>query len=188
MKGLLLTIAALAAASSLAVGLNSALAANHAGGAAVKVANAGTGLGRILVDGRGRTLYLFEKDKHGNSACTGQCAGYWPPLIASGKPLATVGAQPSLLGTTKRGDGRLQLTYNHHPLYTFVKDTSKGQTNGEAVDAFGAEWYALSAAGAKVEKNNATSSGSGDPAPGGYSRDTAPSASGADPMPSGYGY
>ena len=52
----------------------------------------------------------------------------------------------------KRADGRLQVTYNHHPLYTFVKDTGKGQTNGEDIDAFGAEWYAVSAAGAKVEK------------------------------------
>jgi predicted lipoprotein with Yx(FWY)xxD motif len=136
MKSLVLTIGALAAALSLAVELNSALAANHSNSAGVKVSVASSGLGRILVDGRGRTLYLFEKDKHGKSACTGQCAGFWPPLIASGKPLATAGAKASLLGTTRRGDGRLQVTYNHHPLYTFVKDTRKGQTNGEEVDAF----------------------------------------------------
>ena len=143
-------------------------AATHSAGAAAKVAVASSGLGRILVDGRGRTLYLFEKDKRGKSACTGQCASFWPPLIASGKPLATAGAKASLLGTTKRADGRLQVTYNHHPLYTFVKDTSKGQTNGEELDAFGAEWYAVSPAGAKVEKSTAKGSGSGDPAPGGY--------------------
>ena len=168
MKGLLLTTGALAAALSLAVGLNSALAANHSASARVKVAVASSGLGRVLVDGRGRTLYLFEKDKLGKSACTGQCASFWPPLIASGKPLATAGARASLLGTTKRGDGRLQVTYNHHPLYTFVKDTRKGQTTGEEVNAFGAEWYAVSAAGAKVEKNAATNSSGSDPAPGGY--------------------
>jgi predicted lipoprotein with Yx(FWY)xxD motif len=168
MKGLLLTTGALAAALSLAVGLNSALATNHSASAGVKVAVASSGLGRVLVDGRGRTLYLFEKDKLGKSACAGQCAGFWPPLITSGKPLATAGAKASLLGTTKRGDGRLQVTYNHHPLYTFVKDRRKGQTNGEEVDAFGAEWYAVSAAGAKVEKNDAKSGGGGDPAPGGY--------------------
>ena len=67
----------------------------------------------------------------------------------------------------KRADGRLQVTYNHHPLYTFVKDTRKGQTNGEGIDAFGAEWYAVSAAGAKVEQN-AENGGGDDPAPGGY--------------------
>jgi predicted lipoprotein with Yx(FWY)xxD motif len=167
-KSLLLTTGVLAAALSLAVGLNSALAASHPAGAGAKVAVASSGLGRVLVDGRGRTLYLFEKDKNGRSACTGKCASFWPPLIAQGKPLATAGAKASLLGTTKRADGRLQVTYNHHPLYTFVKDTRKGQTNGEEVDAFGAEWYAVSAAGAKVEKNDAGSSSGGNPAPGGY--------------------
>ena len=181
MKGLFLTIGALAAALSLAVGLDGALAASHSAGAAVKVADAGSGLGRVLVDGRGRTLYLFEMDKRGKSACTGQCAGFWPPLIASGKPFATAGAKASLLGTTKRQDGRLQVTYNHHPLYTFVKDTRKGQTNGEEVDAFGAEWYAVSAAGAQVEKSKASSSGGGSPAP-------APDGYSSDPAPGGYGY
>jgi predicted lipoprotein with Yx(FWY)xxD motif len=165
----LLTIGPLAAALLLAGGLNSALAANHSAGAGVKVTVAKSELGRVLVDGRGRTLYLFEMDKHGKSACIGQCANFWPPLIATGKPLARAGAKASLLGTTKRADGRLQVTYNHHPLYAFVKDVRKGQTNGEEVDAFGAKWYAVSAAGAKVEpKNDAKSSGGGDPAPGGY--------------------
>ena len=168
MKALFLSIGALAATLSLAVGPSSGRAANHSAGAGgVKVGVASSGLGRVLVDGRGRTLYLFEKDKHAKSACAGQCAGFWPPLIAAGKPLATAGAKASLLGTTKRADGRLQVTYNHHPLYTFVKDTSKGQTNGEALRAFGAAWYAVSAAGAKVEKSDTMSSG-GDPAQGGY--------------------
>jgi predicted lipoprotein with Yx(FWY)xxD motif len=169
MKGLLLTVSSLTALLALAVGLNSALAANHVAGAGVKVGVANSGLGRVLIDGRGRTLYLFEKDTHGKSSCAGQCAAFWPPLIASGKPLATAGAKASLLGTTKRADGRLQVTYNHHPLYSFVKDTSKGQTNGEALDAFGAEWYAISSAGSKVEKTDNQSSSSTDyPAPSGY--------------------
>jgi predicted lipoprotein with Yx(FWY)xxD motif len=167
MKGLFLSIGALAAVLSLTVGLNTGIAANHSSGAGVKVAVVNSELGRVLVDGRGRTLYLFEKDKHGRSVCTGSCAGFWPPLIATGKPLARAGAKTSLLRTTKRADGRLQVTYNRHPLYTFVKDTRKGQTNGEEIDAFGAEWYAVSVAGAKVEKEDA-SSGGGDPAPGGY--------------------
>jgi predicted lipoprotein with Yx(FWY)xxD motif len=166
-KGLFLTIAGLAAAVSLTVGLNSASASTHSASAAQRVAVAGTGLGRILVDGRGRTLYLFAKDTHGKSACTGQCAAFWPPLITSGKPLATAGARASLLGTIKRADGRLQVTYNQHPLYTFVKDTRKSQTNGEAVNAFGANWYAVSAAGAKVDNNNGMNTG-GAPTTGGY--------------------
>ena len=169
MKSLFLAVGSLAAILALTVGLNSALAANHAAGAGVKVGVAGSGLGRVLVDGRGRTLYLFEKDKHGKSSCAGQCAAYWPPLIASGRPLATAGAKASLLGTTKRADGRLQITYNHHPVYTFVEDTSKGQTNGEQLDAFGAEWYAISSAGSKLEKTDNQSTSSTDyPAPSSY--------------------
>jgi predicted lipoprotein with Yx(FWY)xxD motif len=127
-------------------------------GAAVSTAQ--TSLGRILVNSSGRTLYLFGKDRNGKSACASACAGFWPPLITKGKPHATKGAKASLLGTTKRADGRMQVTYNHHPLYTFVQDTKKGQTNGEGLNKFGAKWYALSAAGAKVVKKSTSSSGS----------------------------
>jgi predicted lipoprotein with Yx(FWY)xxD motif len=168
MKTLVLTIAALAATFSLAVGLGSAYAAKGSTVTGTKVAVASSKLGNVLVDGRGHTLYLFGRDRQGKSSCTGQCAAFWPPLIAAGKPRAVAGAKASLLGTTKRPDGRFQVTYNHHPLYTFVKDTTKGQTNGEELNAFGAEWYAVSAAGAKVEKAHATSSDSGYPAAGGY--------------------
>src|SRR5881409_1512590 len=97
-----------------------------------------TSLGRILVNSRGHTLYLFGKDRNGKSACAGMCATFWPPLIAAGKPSAGAGTRASLLGTTRRADGRRQVTYNHHPLYTFVKDKRKGQTNGEGLNAFGA--------------------------------------------------
>jgi predicted lipoprotein with Yx(FWY)xxD motif len=118
------------------------------------VSTSSSSLGRILVNSSGRTLYLFGKDKRGKSACVGQCATFWPPLIAKGKPHAMGGAKASLLGTTKRSDGRMQVTYNHHPLYTFVKDKKKGQTNGEGLNAFGAEWYAVSPAGSKVEDDD----------------------------------
>ena len=125
------------------------------------VSTASTGLGRIIVNSRGRTLYLFGKDRNGKSACSGQCAVFWPPLITNGKPRVTSSAKASLIGTTKRADGRLQVTYNHHPLYTFVKDTKAGQTNGEGVNAFGAEWDALSPAGARIEKPSPSSGGGG---------------------------
>jgi predicted lipoprotein with Yx(FWY)xxD motif len=114
------------------------------------VSTAKTSLGRILVNSRGHTLYLFGKDKNGKSACAGMCATFWPPLIAAGKPVAGAGTRASLLGTTRRADGRRQVTYNRHPLYTFVKDKRKGQTNGEGLSAFGAKWYAVSPAGARV--------------------------------------
>jgi len=109
-----------------------------------------TSLGRILVNSGGRTLYVFSRDKNDKSACAGMCAKFWPPLIASGKPRASAGARATLLGTTKRADGRMQVTYNRHPLYTFVKDTRKGQTHGEGLTAFGGQWNAVSPAGTKV--------------------------------------
>ena len=164
---------AMAATTAVALGAThtttgAAFQTTHSTSAGAKVAVANTALGRVLVDSRGRTLYLFGKDRHGRSACSGKCAGFWPPLITSGKPLAKAGAKASLLGTTKRADGRLQVTYNHHPLYTFVKDIRKGQTNGEELDVFGAEWYAISAAGGKVAKSDTTTSnGGGDPTSGG---------------------
>jgi predicted lipoprotein with Yx(FWY)xxD motif len=137
-------------------------AASQAAGAKVPVVStATTSLGRILVDARGHTLYLFGKDKNGKSACSGACAAAWPPLIATGKPRAGAGAEASRLGTTRRADGRLQVTYNRHPVYTFVKDTKKGQTNGEGLNAFGGTWDVLSPAGAKVAKHAANSSGTG---------------------------
>jgi len=124
----------------------------HAAGASgTVVSSAKTSLGRILVNSSGRTLYLFGKDAKGKSACSGKCASFWPPLIASGKPRAAGGAKASLLGTIKRADGRRQVTYNHHPLYRFVQDTKKGQTQGEGLSAFGAHWYVVSPAGAAVK-------------------------------------
>jgi predicted lipoprotein with Yx(FWY)xxD motif len=105
-------------------------------------------LGRIVVDGKSHTLYLFQKDKHGKSACSGACAQNWPPLLTKGTPAAGTGAKSSLLGTTKRSDGTTQVTYNGHPLYTFVADNGKrGSTKGEGVDAFGAKWYVVAAKG-----------------------------------------
>jgi predicted lipoprotein with Yx(FWY)xxD motif len=158
MKALFLALAGVTAALSLTLAVNIASAATRTTSTAPTVGVASSTLGRILVDGRGRTLYLFGRDRLGKSACLGKCAAFWPPLIASRKPAATAGAKASLLGTTRRPDGRLQVTYNGHPLYTFVKDVRKGQTNGEELDAFGAEWYALSATGSKVAKDSTDNS------------------------------
>jgi predicted lipoprotein with Yx(FWY)xxD motif len=110
-------------------------------------------LGKILVNGNAQTLYLFEKDKNGKSACSGQCAKFWPPVLTKGKPMAATGVKSSLLGTTKRADGTTQVTYNKHPLYRFLNDKNKvGATKGEGVDAFGAEWYVVGTNGKKIEK------------------------------------
>jgi predicted lipoprotein with Yx(FWY)xxD motif len=154
-----------AAAAAVAVALIPVSLAGPSKSSAVTVGVAQSNLGRILVDGRGHTLYLFAKDKRGKSSCNGACAAAWPPLITSGKPHAKAGVRASLLGRTRRADGRWQVTYNHHPLYTLVQDTRKGQTNGEGVDAFGAKWWAVSPAGAKVVKHD-TMGSYGDPSSG----------------------
>src|SRR6476646_2052571 len=149
MKTVIVSIGAVVAALSLTYGLSLASASSTS---ATKVGTASSNLGRILVDRHGRTLYLFLKDKNGKSACSGACAAYWPPLIASGKPHAVAGAKASLLGTTRRGDGRRQVTYRHHPLYRYAGDTGRCHTNGQWLDDFGGEWWVLSPAGNKIVK------------------------------------
>lgn len=143
-------IVIVAASLSLA-GLGSALAGSSSAPRAATVSTAKTGLGRVIVNGSGRTLYLFEKDKRGMSACSGACAGYWPPLLTHGKPRAAGGAKQALLGTITRANGARQVTYAGHPVYTYVLDTKRGQTSGEGSTLFGAGWDALTPSGKKIE-------------------------------------
>jgi predicted lipoprotein with Yx(FWY)xxD motif len=109
-----------------------------------------TGLGRILVDSRGHTLYLFKKDTGTKSRCSGSCAVNWPPLLVSGKPTAGSGVNGSKLKTTRRSDGKTQVVYNRHPLYRFIADSKPGNTNGEGLTAFGARWFVVSPAGNQI--------------------------------------
>ena len=153
MKSSLVTLAGLAAAVLLAAVVGNAPAGTTATGRVATVATASSSLGRILVDGQGRTLYLFEKDRRGRSSCVGACASYWPPLLTKGKPAAARGARKSLLGMTRRADGAAQVTYAGHPLYRFLQDTQPGQTDGQCVRTFGAEWYVLAPTGRKVESD-----------------------------------
>jgi predicted lipoprotein with Yx(FWY)xxD motif len=141
--GALLAIAGFASASTLAT----------------SVGVTQTKFGRVLVDSHGHSLYLFDRDGKGKSSCYGGCAGEWPPLIVSGKPHAKSGVKASLLGRTKRRDGRWQVTYKGHPLYTFTGDTSKGQTNGEGLDDFGGWWYLVSPAGTQVVGGTSSTGG-----------------------------
>jgi predicted lipoprotein with Yx(FWY)xxD motif len=150
MKAITLSIT-VAVALSLA-GLSVAFAAGNSSRAAT-VKTARTGLGRIIVNGSGRTLYLFEKDRRGHSACSGACAVYWPPLLTHGRPMAAGGAKQSLLGTIRRANGARQVTYAGHPLYRYVQDTRRGQTTGEGSQLFGAGWDALTPAGKKIERD-----------------------------------
>ena len=162
----LVALVALAAAAALAAGCssNNSDSGSGVGGygsgggtsatttpsGAATVAATRSSLGTILVDGSGRTLYLFKKDQPDQSACAGACVAAWPIDPSSGAPKAGSGVSASLLGTIKRSDGSTQVTYNKHPLYYYKGDSGPGQHNGQGIDAFGAEWYVLTPAGKAV--------------------------------------
>jgi predicted lipoprotein with Yx(FWY)xxD motif len=105
-------------------------------------------VGKVLVDSKGFTLYYFEKDQGGKSACYGSCAKVWPPY--TGTPKVEGGAMSSKLGTTKRSDGTTQVTYAGWPLYTYAADSKPGEDKGTDVKSFGASWYPLHPNGEKA--------------------------------------
>jgi predicted lipoprotein with Yx(FWY)xxD motif len=107
-------------------------------------------LGQLLVDGSGRTVYLFQADKGVTSTCYSTCASYWPPVLTAGKPVAGSGVTASLLGTTTRNDGTIEVLYNGHPLYYFAPDQKAGDTKGQGVNGFGGLWYVISPGGAGI--------------------------------------
>jgi predicted lipoprotein with Yx(FWY)xxD motif len=109
------------------------------------------GVGQILVDEEGMTLYYFQKDQKGSgkSKCEGACAEAWPPLLTEGEPEAMKGVKAGMLGTIQRKDGTTQVTYAGWPLYTFVEDSKPGEDNGTDSKGFGASWYPLHSNGKK---------------------------------------
>ena len=143
-------------------GYGDSAATAAAGGprASIGTSNGG-GLGTILVDSKGRTLYLFRSDSGSRSTCLGACAGTWPPLTASGKRSVSARAAASLVGTSTRPDGERQVTYNDHPLYLYAGDEKAGDTRGQGLTDFGAGWYVLSPAGRQVFGRASRSYGSG---------------------------
>lgn len=132
-------------------GSSGSTGAPSGGGAATVAVADNPQLGEILVDGEGRTLYLFEKDESNASNCNGKCARVWPPYTTKGGPKAGEGAEAAKLGALKRDDGSTQVTYNGAPLYLYANDTEAGEANGNELDQFGAEWYALHPSGEKAE-------------------------------------
>lgn len=146
------------------------------GGGTVSAAEI-SGLGTVLVNSEGLTVYMFAKDQGTTSSCYGACAEGWPPVLAEGKPTAGEGAMSSQLGTTKRKDGTMQVTYAGHPLYTFVEDKAPGEATGNESTAFGGKWSVMDEAGEAVA-GTATNGGS-EEAP---EEETSESSSG------GYGY
>jgi predicted lipoprotein with Yx(FWY)xxD motif len=109
-------------------------------------------LGKVLVNEKGMTLYVFEADKTSKSTCTGGCAKAWPPLTVKAKPTAAGGVDQKQLTTAKRPDSSaLQVTYHGHPLYLFAGDTKSGDTNGQGLNNFGAKWYVLGTNGKEIK-------------------------------------
>ena len=109
-----------------------------------------TRYGRIVVDGKGRALYLFTRERSKRSRCYGDCATAWPPFLASGGARAGKGAKADLLGTTKRRNGKTQVTYNGHPLYYYVSDNEPGEVLCQDVEEFGGIWYVVSPRGRAI--------------------------------------
>ena len=151
----LVAVAGVLAAAAIVIA--SATGAN--GSAGVKVAP--SNLGRVLVDSRGKTLYIWAHDKGSKSTCYGACARYWPALITHGKPKASSGANPKLVGTSRRSNGSLQVTYAGHPLYYFSGDTKAGQTSGAGLTDFGGLWSPVSGKGAPVKSSASGAGGYG---------------------------
>lgn len=155
--GMLLIVACLASACSVAPGSGVRTpydqpVSNLEKGPAyeIKIGNV-SGLGEVLVDGQGMTVYLFATDHQGRpSSCVSLCAVEWPPVIlppGTHAPIAGPGIQTSLLGTSPRADGSTQITYNGRPLYTWPQDTAPGEATGQALTNLGGRWYVMNAAG-----------------------------------------
>jgi predicted lipoprotein with Yx(FWY)xxD motif len=154
-------LAALVAAGTVAAGCGAAIpgtnGSEHAG---VRVTQGA--LGPVLADGAGHTLYLFERDERGESYCDGACASVWPPYESDGRPRALTGVSAAALGTLVRDDGETQVTYHGHPLYFYAGDASvPGRTEGQELEQFGDEWYAVDRGGSPVEEDSGGSDSGG---------------------------
>jgi predicted lipoprotein with Yx(FWY)xxD motif len=147
MNRLMLLLLAAGAAIAVGCGETSSAATQTATGTRIKVAD--SGLGRVLADGSGEALYLFDKETGPKSRCYGTCAEVWPPVLAKGRPSAGAGAEAGKLGTTRRANGKLQVTYAGHPLYYYVDD-SPGTILCHDVFEFGGNWLVVAADGEAV--------------------------------------
>jgi predicted lipoprotein with Yx(FWY)xxD motif len=138
-------------------GCGGAIPSSDGGPATLKMTSSSHG--RFLVDAQGHSLYLFEKDEGGESYCVGACAAVWPPIETTAMPHAGTGVDGAALGTIKRSDGDMQVTYHGHPLYYYAADASTaGKTKGEDVVQFGSGWYLVDASGKPVESGSESSS------------------------------
>ncbi|MFF3391919.1 hypothetical protein ACFYW1_13440 [Streptomyces sp. NPDC002669] len=115
-----------------------------------EVTVADVGLGSILVDGQGRTLYAFTKDKEATSNCDAECIAVWPALTSPSPAAAGRGVEKSLLREARQPGGAVQVTYGDWPLYYYVGDMAPGDVNGQGLDG---EWFAVSPDGKLVRKS-----------------------------------
>jgi predicted lipoprotein with Yx(FWY)xxD motif len=155
-------VGAIGLVAVVAAGCGGAIPSSDGGPATLKLD------GRYLVDQQGDSVYLFEKDEGGESYCNGACAAVWPPLETSKAPNAGAGIQIAALGTIKRDDGDMQVTYHGHPLYYYAADASTpGKTKGQDIRQFGAGWYLVSGQGEPVEPESGSDSNGGSNSGGG---------------------
>ena len=159
-----------AGSSSAPAASGSAAAGGSSSGSSVITTATASG-DMILTDGSGRAVYMWDKDSSGKSACSGACAGTWPPVTASGTVTTSGSAQSSDLGTITRSDGTKQVTYDGHPLYYYVGDSGPGKSSGQGSDQFGGKWWLVAPTGSDVTASVSSftvsggSSGSGGTAP-----------------------
>jgi predicted lipoprotein with Yx(FWY)xxD motif len=154
LAGLALVAAACSGGSGGGSGPYGAAPTTSSGSAPVAVVDLrGTRLGQTLVDGQGRTLYLFEADMASKSNCDGACTSAWPPYLSKGAPKAGTGVPGGLLSTTPRDGGGAQVTYHGHPLYYYVGDNGPGDTAGQGLDQFGAKWFVVAPNGNEIAPN-----------------------------------
>jgi predicted lipoprotein with Yx(FWY)xxD motif len=158
-------VASTPAAAAAASGAASSAGASGSGSTVITTATSSGST--FLTDASGRAVYLWVKDTGGTSACSGACAGAWPPVTASGTVTASGSAVASDLGTITRSDGSKQVTYDGHPLYYFSGDSGAGTASGQGSDGFGAKWWLVSPSGSDVTASvsSFTAGGGSAPAP-----------------------
>jgi predicted lipoprotein with Yx(FWY)xxD motif len=135
-----------ALAAVLAAGTSLASARNTSTPAHAKLILRKSEFGKVIFDSNGNVVYMFGRDKTATSTCYGICAAAWPPVLTKGSPSVGQGLNASLIGTTKRKDGSLQITYNHHPLYFYSAD-KHGKIMCQHAVMHGGIWLVLKANG-----------------------------------------
>jgi predicted lipoprotein with Yx(FWY)xxD motif len=154
--------------SSAGASPSSSAAAAAPAGHGVGISTTKGSAGTYLTGASGRALYLWVADTGGRSNCAGQCAKFWPPVVAKTTPTVSGGATAGDLGTITRADGTKQVTYRGHPLYYFAEDPSAGTDRGQGSDNFGAKWWLVAPSGTAITtKAAASSSGAGSSSGGG---------------------